>query len=730
MAILKPDLEQAALFLRLLGKDKEVCTFQTFDDDEERRLTGQQRKGLARIYNGSLSEHSTTLRNLNQAGAGVFVTINRTDGAGRKIGNVVEVKAVFADTDGAPLEPIRENIAPPHLVVQSSPGNYHTYWLVKNVPLERFPLLQHAIHVRFKTCKDVCDLPRVMRLPGFYHRKDEKNAHLVSIHDGYDEHAALYEESDLVRGLPLELRALEVMRPRVEPTLNGVPEGQRDNEIFRFACSMKARGFKRDDVERMVKAKAADCTPPFPEKEALRKVEQAFKYADEAECNDEETDPSENPKPKRKQKKEKPTHDALAQKVLGEINPANIIHHKGLFWMWGPKPGVWSPVEDDTVRQKIRETLVEGEAARKSEMEGTLHFIRILTHRADDPFDKHRDIINCKNGELHYSHTDHCFQLRPHCREHYFTTQVPVPYLSESAAPRFTDFLLEVFAGDEDRLQKAKLVQELMGYSVTCSTKFEKFVLLIGSGANGKSKILDVVEALCGKEHVTGVQPADFGATFQRARLHNKLVNIVTELREGIEIDDAVLKAVTSGELFTVSHKYGPTFEFHPYATCWFGTNHMPRSRDFSDALFRRAIVLEFNNKFEGENEDPNLKEKLLAELPGIFVMALDAYAEVLRRGWFTKTASNEAAKQAWRTETDQAAQFIEEKCILAPGIETASKDLYDTYKEWSIEAGIHHMLNRKNFTLRLLRHGVKLKKGTRGVRKLVGIAVDATPHQ
>ena len=113
------------------------------------------------------------LTDLQHAGAGVFVTINGTDGAGRKAANIVPVRAVFVDLDGAPFEPVLACPPPPHIAVESSPGRYHAYWLVRDLPLERFAPLQKAIAARFGGDPAIHDLPRVMRLPGFWHLKGE-----------------------------------------------------------------------------------------------------------------------------------------------------------------------------------------------------------------------------------------------------------------------------------------------------------------------------------------------------------------------------------------------------------------------------------------------------------------------------------------------------------------------------------------------------------------------------
>jgi putative DNA primase/helicase len=213
--------------------------------------------------------------------------------------------------------------------------------------------------------------------------------------------------------------------------------------------------------------------------------------------------------------------------------------------------------------------------------------------------------------------------------------------------------------------------------------------------------------------------------------LHLKLVNLVTEIAEGAEIADAELKAIVSGELTTAEHKHQPPFDFRPYATCWFGTNHMPHTRDFSDALFRRALVIPFNRKFkEGENADPHLKEKLAGELSGILNLALAAYADVLRRGSFAEPASCLRAKEEWRLEADQVAQFINERCEMMPDSRVESLELYLAYKQWTEDAGIARRLNRKNFTNRVQRRGGQPCKGTAGKRMIAGVRLKSMAEE
>src|SRR5687768_3190199 len=58
--------------------------------------------------------------------------------------------------------------------------------------------------------------------------------------------------------------------------LAGVPEGERDNEVFRLASVLRGKDIARDLAEGVVRYAAANCDPPFPEDEALAKVASAY----------------------------------------------------------------------------------------------------------------------------------------------------------------------------------------------------------------------------------------------------------------------------------------------------------------------------------------------------------------------------------------------------------------------------------------------------------------------
>lgn len=114
---------------------------------------------------------SPPFQHANMAHAGVFFTVNALEvGAEKRTAdNVRRVRAVLLDLDGSPLP---ENFPlEPTAIVESSPGKFHVYWVADGVTLEEFTVVQRHLAALYNADPSVSDLPRIMRLPGYWHSK-------------------------------------------------------------------------------------------------------------------------------------------------------------------------------------------------------------------------------------------------------------------------------------------------------------------------------------------------------------------------------------------------------------------------------------------------------------------------------------------------------------------------------------------------------------------------------
>jgi hypothetical protein len=270
---LLPDLKEARRFLNLFDEG----LFHTFQWFPEVKALG----GPAAHKEGDLDDMAAMLTAINNERCGIFFTVNETDGKGRDTGNIVSVRALFVDLDGAPLEPVLAAGVDPHAVVCSSPGKFQVYWLVKDCPLDRFTPLQLALAEKFKSDPQVADLPRVMRVPGFWHQK--KDPHLVRV--DHIEYFMPYPVEVLVERFGLADLEREAVQKQALPPLSElyqqkIPEGERHKKLMRYAAKFAYEGKTPDEVYGLVQSiNFICCSSPKPEKEIRDIVQAAFNYA-------------------------------------------------------------------------------------------------------------------------------------------------------------------------------------------------------------------------------------------------------------------------------------------------------------------------------------------------------------------------------------------------------------------------------------------------------------------
>jgi hypothetical protein len=182
-------------FLKLLDPTAQKFTFQVFEDRANK--TGNPPARVIHSWRELLHDHAL--------GAGAYVTINETDLAGRKAENIKRIRATWQEDDDGfagtfPLEP--------SLVVESSPQHFHRYWLTAdNWPADEqgrkdFDGVMQCMVENYGSDKNAKDICRVLRLPGFLHRKNG-TPHLVRI---IANSGKRYTRAEIIAAFPAPVR--------------------------------------------------------------------------------------------------------------------------------------------------------------------------------------------------------------------------------------------------------------------------------------------------------------------------------------------------------------------------------------------------------------------------------------------------------------------------------------------------------------------------------------------
>ncbi|MGU8239433.1 DNA-primase RepB domain-containing protein [Clostridium perfringens] len=109
----------------------------------------------------------------NEANRGIFFVVNSGGNSDSKIN---KINAQFFECDTLSLEEQLENISKfplePSIIVQTK-KSLHVYFLIKNGKVEKFRDIQKKLAKHFNGDGSCINESRVMRVPGFYHCKEE-----------------------------------------------------------------------------------------------------------------------------------------------------------------------------------------------------------------------------------------------------------------------------------------------------------------------------------------------------------------------------------------------------------------------------------------------------------------------------------------------------------------------------------------------------------------------------
>lgn len=300
--------------------------------------------------------------------------------------------------------------------------------------------------------------------------------------------------------------------------------------------------------------------------------------------------------------------------------------------------------------------------------------------------------------------------LRGHAPSDWHRNALEIEYRAVADCPCWIKFVEDVFSPDEDKLEKAAFLQEFVGYLLTPSSKHQIMLLCVGEGANGKSVAVEIMQALLGAPNYSTVPLHQLGQAFRNAVLQSKLANFCSEISGTRRPDEGAIKEIVGGDAIYAEKKGKDGFSFKPYARIVATGNTLPELSDTSDGFSRRLAILTFNRQFAEHERDHDLQRKLLAELPGIFVWALEGLQRLLAAGKFTRVPSSTAAVAAYKLRSNPVAQFMTTMADKSTGRHhrTKTSDLYKTFHTFCQDNGFVPVMSNARFGIELSRMDIK----------------------
>lgn len=301
----------------------------------------------------------------------------------------------------------------------------------------------------------------------------------------------------------------------------------------------------------------------------------------------------------------------------------------------------------------------------------------------------------------------------------------------DAECPRFERFLEEV---QPDAAEVRRHLQLMAGYLLTGETSLQKMWIFYGQGANGKTVLVETLLTLLGEYAQKGPRSVMLGRETHGGprtdltRIQGARLVALSETDRNDAFSEARLKELTGGERIAARPLYRSEVEFTPQAKFVLTTNDLPRVRGTDEGIWRRLIVVPFEQSFT--TPDPKLQATLRAELPGILAWAVNGAREFYASGQTIAipTALASAGK-SYRTNQDTVGQFLADRCTITAGAFVYSEDLRASYATWCRENDRSPLSWQGEVAPQLSSRGLareKRGKGNRWAWVGIGLTTDA----
>lgn len=512
-----------------------------------------------------------------------------------------------------------------------------------------------------------------------------------------------------------------------------IEEGSRNSTLHKAASSLRAKGFPESAIAAAIhELNNERCNPPLLESEVNRILQSVFRYQPGS-------------------LKVATQKFALNDFGLGERfvyyygDRARYCRTWGIWLLWDGMR--WKPDETGEVEEWGRQVIrkIPEEAAQEQDDDNRskiLKFAAKCCHRnyldnmlrmaqtmpgipvTPEQMDRDIWLLNCQNGTLNLK----TGQLKPHDPLDMLTKITPVSYIPGAKAPTFMKFMNRIFNGNKDLIS---FIQRAAGYSLTGSTMEQVLFLCYGTGANGKSTMINTLCDVVG-DYGTSTPMSTFidrqagAATNDIARMRGMRLITALETNKGGSLDEAVVKQLTGGDPVTARFLHKEFFEFIPTFKFWLGFNHRPLIKGTDYGIWRRIKLIPFEETISDDEKDKSLPDKLKNEYSGILNWMVQGCMDWQNNG-LRCPQEVEAATEEYRSDMDVFGDFLKACCVLNSTYKVQGDVFYKRYQQYCWESGLKPVSAKKIVTI-MKERGFQTEEGRS--RRYFWLGLDLIPEE
>ncbi len=377
------------------------------------------------------------------------------------------------------------------------------------------------------------------------------------------------------------------------------------------------------------------------------------------------------------------SHTSIGQEVIGTFN---IVTFNGQMYRY--KQGVYVPVDEGLIGSYIRRLHPTVKTSMKNE---TLDYIKDITFK--EVLGEEKNLINVKNGLLEIK-SDGSVQLLPHNKDVISFRQFNANYNPECESPVLHNTLNKFFDGNQELID---LFSEMMGYLMMNHSLYQKAFFFVGNPASGKSKVLDMIAAFCGKENVASLSLRDLDDRFRPANLFGKTVNINADLDKAKIQNTGNFKSLVTGDLILAEVKYGKPFSFANTCKLIYASNTYPDFSNDPEGVQRRLVLFPCQHKFDRSDPDfnPHIDRDLQSPetLSALLNLSIKGYQKLIQNGGFSSNSATQAALEEFKYNQDSVYVWMKEcdrdlEYLLVEPIKDGTNGSYMDYYAYCLSSG------------------------------------------
>jgi len=303
---------------------------------------------------------------------------------------------------------------------------------------------------------------------------------------------------------------------------------------------------------------------------------------------------------------------------------------------------------------------------------------------------KVKSYLVCNNGTVDVASG----LLQESKQSHLITSQVETAYNEEATCPKWMQFLKEIFITEDGRPDEALIeyMQKLFGCAITGLAPRENiFPIFYGSGGNGKSTFLKVIQTILGGEIAYACEP-DFLCESKSnqhpaslATLYGKKIVFAQEPPPGSKLNTSLVKSITGCDQMTARLLYQNPWSFYPECLLLMSTNEKPTVKETTEGIWRRVRLIPFLATFAADTAKRNMAQVLLEEeSEGILCWIIAGAKTYLADGLLCpERIKNETEK--YQNEEDIVSRWLEDCCTIHTDTVVKSKasNVQASFKKW-----------------------------------------------